>query len=327
MTAVVDEPRTLPVPDVIPVDAPRSNRHRKPEAGSGQRSPRRDARRRAQMGVGRGTVVWALATVSLISLWFVAYAVLLTPFQESRAQAVLYNTMRERLALETAPLGGSIAAGDPVAILTSPRLGLADVVVVEGTASGDLMAGPGHYRASALPGQSGVAVLYGRATLYGAPFGLIASAHVGDTVTATTGQGVFTYSVIDVRRAGDPLPQPLAAGAGRLTLVTAEGSGRFGSLSPSGTIYVDLRLDGTAQPYPSGRPVVVPQAEMALQGDPSALLPLAVVLPLLVGAVVFAVYAWNRWGRWQAWVVGAPLILASLYLVSQCTFRLLPNLL
>jgi len=282
---------------------------------------------RRPIGSGRGTAAWVLAMVAFLALWFALYAIALTPFQQSRQQAVLYNTMREQLSQQTAPLGGAVKPGVPVAVISAPSLGLVDLVVVEGTASGDLMAGPGHRRDTVLPGQAGIAVIYGRAALFGAPFAGLAAAHAGDRLTATTGQGVFTYVVEDRRRAGDHFPQPLAADGSRLTLASAEGSGRFGDLSPTETVYVDLRLTGKTQPSPSGRVVQVPVAERAMQGDPSALLPLALALPLLIGSLVFVVWARARWGLWQTWLVGMPLVLAALWAVSQAAVQLLPNLL
>jgi sortase A len=252
--------------------------------------------------------------------------VLLTPFQETRHQSVLYNTLREQLAQQVAPLGGSISPGAPVALLTAPALGIRDAVVVEGTASGDTMMGPGHKSDTVLPGQAGVSVLYGRASLFGGPFGKIAGAHAGDKIAVTTGQGIFTYTVSAVRRVGDPFPVPVTGSGGRLTLVTAEGTGRWGTLNPSGAVYVDAVLTGDGQPSPGGRPATVPKSEQAMQGDPSALLGLALALPLLVGAVVLASWARSRWGGWQTWLVCAPLVLATLWAVSQCAIQLLPNL-
>lgn len=286
-----------------------------------------EPRRRAPLSLGRGTAVWVLATVSLLAAWFVLYAVALTPLEESRRQAVLYHSLREDLALQTAPLGGPVAPGTPLALLSIPSSGRVDQVVVEGTASGDLMNGPGHKRDTVLPGQAGVSVLYGRASLFGGPFGSLAALRSGDRIVTTTGQGVSTYVVSGVRRAGDPFPQPLAAGAGRLTLVSAEGSGRWGFLAPRAVVYVDAELVGPGQPGVGGRPAVVPRSEQAMQGDPSALLALALALPLLLGAVLVLAWARARWGGWQTWVVGLPLLLASAWAVSQAAVQLLPNLL
>jgi sortase A len=291
------------------------------EVDEGEKQPR------APMTPGRGIVTWVFATVCLLSLWFVIYAVLLTPFQENHQQVTLYSQLREDLAQQTAPLGGEIAPGTPVTLLTARSIGVVDNVVVEGTASGDLMSGPGHKRDTVLPGQAGVSVVYGRAGLFGGPFGALASAKPGDEITAITGQGTFIYVVTGLRRAGDPFPAPLAQGGSRLTLVSADSHGRFGALHPEGTLYVDAILTGQSQPSPPGKPVAVPKSEQAMQGDPNAFLPLALALPLLIGAVIVAVWARNRWGGWQTWLVGVPLVLAALWAVSQAAVQLLPNLL
>jgi sortase A len=322
--AVPVEPRVAAAPAASDPN-PLGRRARRLEADAVGRTTETRARR--PIRPGKGAAAWVLATISFLALWFVVYAIVLTPFQQSRQQAVLYDTVRERLAQQTAPLGGVIKPGVPVAVITAPSLGIADLVVVEGTASGDLMAGPGHRRDSVLPGQAGIAVIYGRSALFGAPFAGLAAAHAGDTLTATTGQGVFSYVVEGRRRAGDHFPAPLAADGSRLTLASAVGSGRFGDLSPTETVYVDLRLTGQSQPSPSGRAVQVPLAERAMQGDPSALLPLALALPLLIGSLLFVVWARARWGAWQTWLVGMPLVLAALWAVSQAAVQLLPNLL
>jgi len=282
-------------------------------------------RQRAAISPLRGTVAWVLATVSLLSLWFVAYAVVLTPFQESSRQTVLYSTLRQSLSQQTAPLGGTIAPGTPVALMNAPSLGISDTTVVEGTSSGDLMSGPGHKSDTVLPGQAGVSVLYGRASLFGGPFASVPQAKVGDPISVITGQGTFTYTISGLRRANDPFPAALTGTGGRLTLVTAEGTGRLGALRPDGVVYVDATLKGDGQPSP-GHPATVPLAEQAMQGDPSAMLPLAVLLPLLIGSVMFIVWARARWGGWQTWVIGAPLVFATLWAVSQCAVQLLPNL-
>ena len=299
-------------------------RQRRLAAESASASP---ATARPPLAVGRVAVAWVLACVSLLAFGFVGYALLLSPVQEQRSQAVLYHTLREQLALQTAPLGGPIKPGTVVALLSAPEVGIVDQVVVEGTASGDLMAGPGHRRDTVLPGQAGVSVLYGRATLFGAPFGRIAGARSGDRITVTTGQGVFTYVVQGVRRARDPMPQPLHGLQGRLTLVTSTGEGRFAGLMPDGAVYLDAALTGDGQATLPGRPAAVPLAEQAMQGDPSALLGLALALPLLLIGVLVTLVGWTRWGRWQTWVIGLPLVVLGLWMSAQAAIQLFPNLL
>jgi sortase A len=332
---LVEETPTALESEGLAVDAPvesgrRARRLQAESSTSGDPKPRKADKQkapRAPISTARGTAAWVLASVSLLLLWFVFYAVVLTPFQESHAQSVLYNTMRQKLALQTAPLGGAMVPGTPVALMSAPSLGIADVVVVEGTASGDLMAGPGHRRDTVLPGQAGVSVLYGRAALFSGPFAALANAHAGDKISVTTGQGVFTYVIEGRRVAGDHYPQPLKVGQGRLTLVSAIGSSRLGALSPTGAMYVDALLKGDGQSTLPGRPAAVPTAEQAMQGDPSALLPLALALPLLIGAVLFVAWTRTRWGGWQTWLVGVPILLGTLWAVSQAAVQLLPNLL
>ena len=177
-----------------------------------------------------------------------------------------------------------------MAVISAPELGIDDLVIVEGTASGDLMSGPGHRRDTVLPGQAGVSVVYGRATLFGGPFGQLGAARKGDSITVTTGQGVFEFKVLKIRRAGGALLPLLAVGKGRLTLVSGNGSGFGALMSPNGAVYVDAALVGDAQPSP-GHPSGVPFAETAMQGDAGSMLSLVLALPLLMGAFVFVVWA------------------------------------
>ena len=51
-----------------------------------------------------------------------------------------------------------------------------------------------------------------RIPAYGGPFGGLASLVPGDSIKVVTGQTVASYKVIDLRRAGDPLPPALATG-------------------------------------------------------------------------------------------------------------------
>jgi sortase A len=258
--------------------------------------------------------------------WFLAYAFLLTPLQNHHDQGVLYSQLREKLAEETAPLGGIIKPGSPVALMNLPAAGIKSEVVVEGTTSGNLTEGPGHLRDTVLPGQSGVSVIMGRARLFGAPFRSIASLKKGARITFTTAEGISHYVVLDVRHAGDKGPAPVAPGGGGLRLVTAEGAGWRSGWAPSGAVFVDAAL--TSKPFgnESGGLSNVPTAELPMKGDTSALYALVLWLPLLAASVVAVLWGYARWGRWQSWVAGVPLLLATLWGVSKVAIQLLPNL-
>ena len=132
--------------------------------------------------------------LSVVCTWVVLQVLFLGGLSQERDQSALYQRFRGELAAATAPTGGTIAPGAPVALLVVPSLGL-EQVVVEGTASGDLLAGPGHRRDTVLPGQTGVSLLYGRTRSYGAPFAKITSLQAGDQIVTQTAQGRSTFRV------------------------------------------------------------------------------------------------------------------------------------
>jgi sortase A len=275
------------------------------------------------------TVTWVLATLSILTLWFVFFATVMGSLQEAHNQHNAYTLFREeltQLSHKTPPLGGTIVPDSPVALINAPAIGLKDVVVIEGTASGDLMRGPGHRRNTPLPGQPGTSILLGRANLFAGPFGRISDGNPGDVITVTTGQGESTYKIEDVRRAGDPYPVTLGNGQGRLTLITSEGGSWTNGWAPKRAVYLDAKLQSQAFPVPAGRPVTVPKSEKSMKGDIGALFPLVLWLPLLIFALLAIVWSLERWGRWQTWLVGAPLLLGAMWGVSETAVQLLPNL-
>lgn len=265
----------------------------------------------------------SLTMLSIVCLWVAAQLLVLGNLSHDRSQALLYDELRTQLAGATAPIGPVVPAGDPVALLTSNRIDL-DEVVVEGTASGDTLAGPGHLRNTVLPGQVGTSVVMGRAATYGGPFGDLGALVAGDQITVVSAQGTLDFTVLGVRRPGDPLPQPLAEGAARLTLVTAEGGGRFASLTPDSVLYVDAdAAEGFAAP--GGRPAVVPDSEKPLATDDGALPLLALDLTLLLALTLGVIAARQRWSTPLVWVVASPVAIALAWATTDVVMRLLPN--
>jgi sortase A len=274
---------------------------------------------------GTGVVVSSTMTmVALVCLWVAAQMLWFGGISESRDQQLLYGQFRTELAAATAPVGPVTPVGDPVALLTIPRLGVQQVVV-EGTASGDLLAGPGHLRDTVLPGQAGTSVVFGRAATYGAPFARLAELQPGDRISVGMSQGQRIFRVTEIRRAGDPLPQPPATGAARLTLVTAEGSGRFGDVAPGRALYVDATT-AKGFPAPSGLPTAVPAAETVLASDRGALPLLALCLAVLVALTLGIVSARQRWSAARVWVVACAPAVALAWFTTDVVMRMLPNL-
>jgi sortase A len=328
MTATIDR-----TGDELTAERPESSRLRRP-----RRSPRSPRAPLPPLSAAAATVTWVAVGLAILAVWVFGYAFGLSAVQEQRAQQRLYAQFRTSLTpSEAPPIGGNLAPGSPIALLQIPAVGLHDVIVVEGTDSNDLRSGPGHRRDTPLPGQAGVSVLMARSVSYAAPFRSIAKLQADDPLTFLTGQGTFTYAVMDVRRSGDPLPTALAAGASRVVLVTSEGSGWRQGWAPNHVVYVDAQLvssatgtgaaSATPVTAPPDRPNAVPQDEQPMQGDSSGLFPLVLWLEALVLLSIGYAWARHRWGVWPTWLVGLPVVVAVAWGATDCAIQLLPNLL
>lgn len=284
-----------------------------------------------------GTVIF------LMCAWVLLQLLVLGGLAEARSQHLLYNQYRSELAAATAPTGeldynnNPIAPGSPVALLTIPQLGI-EQVVVDGTEPGDLLAGPGHLRDSPMPGQQGYSVVMGRGATYGAPFGEnllqlvgidrfpheISRLSKGDTIQVRNAEAKVTYTVVDVRRAGDRIP-PLTAGAnGRLVLVSSEDRNLLSGLRPQSAVYVDADTAKATPAGPTGG--VLPAAEEPMGRDTSGLPTLVLLLALVVGLAAAVSWAQQRFRGVLVWLVAAPVAIALAWALTDQVMRLLPNL-
>jgi sortase A len=279
------------------------------------------ARVKAELDLRPQLVADAMRLFALAVISFLIYVLLLGALQFNRAQDVAYDKIRGQLAEATAPLGPGVVPGDPVAVLDIPGLGLRQVIK-EGTTGSILRDGPGHRSDTPLPGQAGVSVIYGRGLTFGAPFRSLPKLNPGTQFEVVTGQGQYTYRVLGVRRAGDPLPSVPADGTSRLTLVTADGSPL-----PAATVYVDAEVaEGQVQPDPGRRVSRVSSGEQAFGVDLSGVLPLVLWLEALILVVAGVVWFRSRIGKWESYLIGAPIVLALVWRVFEQIAGLLPNL-
>ena len=83
-----------------------------------------------------------------------------------------------------------------------PRIDL-DIVVVQGTDTASLQKGPGHYKATSIPGQPGTVAIAGHRTTYLAPFRQIDEIEDGDEIRIEMPYGAFTY-VVEKHEIVDP---------------------------------------------------------------------------------------------------------------------------
>ena len=295
-------------------------------ADSSQPKPRSSARR----GRARLAASTLVLSLSACLLGFAAWMTVGSRLYYDRVQHNDYASFRTELAQATAPTGPTDPAdvkkllppGTPVAVLSIPEIGL-NAVVLQGTTSDVLEGGPGHLRDTAMPGQAGVSEILGRRAAYGGPFARLSSLSPGAVFSVTTGQGVTRYRVLDVRRAGDPVPV-LTSGKGRLILGTADGP----PFAPTGVVWVDA--DTVTAPRPTPAMVIsasdMSPSELAFGTETGVWLPLVLWGEGLLLAALAITWLRSHWGRWQTWTVAVP-VLGYLGLgVADQVARLLPNL-
>lgn len=84
--------------------------------------------------------------------------------------------------------------GQPIGRIVIPSIDV-DIVVVQGTSTGDLTQGPGHYPETPFPGQPGTSAIAGHRTTYLAPFRHLDSLDGGDEIELRMPYGTLDYRV------------------------------------------------------------------------------------------------------------------------------------
>ncbi len=88
--------------------------------------------------------------------------------------------------------GDQTHEGEAIGRIIVPAMGL-NAVFVQGTDTGSLQKGPGHYPDTPFPGEGGTIGIAGHRTTYLAPFRHIDSMQRGDRITLEMPYGTFTY--------------------------------------------------------------------------------------------------------------------------------------
>lgn len=112
--------------------------------------------------------------------------------QQRQAQLAAFRAAAD--AFE-AQVGGK--TGEPIGKIMIPSIGV-DVVMLEGTSTGDLREGPGHWEETPFPGQGGNFVISGHRTTYGAPFRKLDDLEVGDIIDLVLPYAVARYAITRV---------------------------------------------------------------------------------------------------------------------------------
>ena len=294
-------------------------------AGSDTEAPeRRRFRRRSTTATERprnpwsvGMVMGAVAlTVGLALVGFIAFLYWGSAAQYARTQSTLYDTLREQLRESTAPVQAPIPMGDPVGLISIPGLDL-EQVVVQGANGSSLSRGLGHRTDSVLPGQEGVSVIYGHRAAYGGALADLADVSIGDQLTATTGQGEFTYTVDNIRFSDEAAVLPDVV-ASRLVLVTSDPAWR-----PGRSLLVSAALEG--KPQPAAAVGASLPSEQLLAIEKAAILPTVLWAQALFLVALGAAWAWLRYTHVVVWMAAAPLFMLVAWNLFENVSLLLPN--
>jgi sortase A len=104
-------------------------------------------------------------------------------------------SMRGKVAILARRFGRQVEEGEAIGRLIAPAMDDLNVVVVQGTETGTLQKGPGHYPQTPFPGEPGSVGIAGHRTTYLAPFRHIDSMQRGDQITLEMPYATFVYRV------------------------------------------------------------------------------------------------------------------------------------
>jgi sortase A len=203
-----------------------------------------------------------------------------------------------------APLHADPPIGSPVGTITIPSIDVS-MVVVEGTGTAQLQAGPGHYSNTPLPGEDGNAAIAGHRTTYLHPFYDLNELVPGDPITVVTLQGIFLFHVTSSQSV---LPSDVsvisATRTPTLTLTTC--TPRY-SASERLVVHATLVASILTHGHGSSAATTAPVTSSVVSSTPAHDWTAAILLGLLVAAITTGVWIWERrshQGRRVAIVVG-----------------------
>ncbi|MDQ2678100.1 MAG: class E sortase [Actinomycetota bacterium] len=302
-----------------------------------------------------------LIAAGLLVLGFVGYQLWGTGLETSRGQSELteqlaidvgdpavddadidLDTLSDQLAKvdsQTAPPTAPPPEGEPVGIISIPKIGVGNVIV-EGVSKADLKKGPGHYPGTPLPGQKGNSGIAGHRTTYGAPFNRIDELNPGDEIRIATPQGEFTYEVIPAPGqttqawyAVAPSDVGVLADVGdnRITLTACHPkySARqriivHAVLSTPPAAAADVPVD-RAEPVEQAA-VTAEEFDEGLQGESSALPKVLMFGAAAIALVALAWFLGRHFRTWAVYLVAAPGVLVLVWFGYVYMDRYLPAL-
>ncbi|MDQ6911137.1 MAG: sortase, partial [Actinomycetota bacterium] len=279
--------------------------------------------RRTALMVG----VWLI--VLLLGTYVVLYG--LGPLFQQREQHRLIGSYRGAIARASNQSSGLFGVevptkapdpGAPVAILEIGKLSVQQVVV-EGVASSQTRAGPGHVAGTAGPGQPGNSVIVGRAHAFGKPLSGLAQLRKGSRILVTTTQGQSVYVVDDVRHvdlSGKTIDETYGRSKDdRLTLITSSSSVPWNG---SAAIVAVAKMETV--PFvqtPQGGRV---SGHSGMDGESGALSSVILCLALYGCVMAGSVFAYRRLSLTSAYLLTIAPAAAVTVIAAETLSRLLP---
>src|SRR5262245_22402542 len=89
-------------------------------------------------------LAWGLTVFGVLVVGLAVYLVGISRLEHARAQKSLTEDFDHALETQSAPIGGRIDEGTPIAMMALPRFGVRETVV-EGSSGTQLTKGPGHF--------------------------------------------------------------------------------------------------------------------------------------------------------------------------------------
>ncbi len=315
MTSVVDTPTTVERELHLAHAGPPDRTGQPDDEPEVARGVRRTTRREVLTITARGLTVFGL----IVAL-FIVYLLGISALEHGRAQRSLRTDFHRDVAFGNAWIGGQIPEGAPVAQVAIAKIGLHEIVV-EGTSGALLRHGPGHLRASPLPGQPGNVVIAGRRVTYGGPFRRLDQLNPGDLVLTTTGQARSTYQVVRVAEIAKHAPDAIDNfGDNRLTLITSTPAFRAAR-----RLVVTAVLRTPPQQVRAAQPTNIRGEELGLSSDHSTAYALLLWSQVLLAASLGTVWLRRRWQRWPTYLVALPILALVALLVFDSLGPVLPS--
>ena len=252
MTLLVDPPAS---PSAAPEPVAATRPSAPPPAGP----PPPPSGRRLQVLL----LAWVVCLVLALGLVVFGFG----PIFHDRGQR---SMLRDYRALVDSASNGGVGILGTASATEAPNLGQAvgileigaarvQEAVVEGVRPSDTRKGPGHVPGTAGLGQPGNAVIVGRRSGFGGPFGTIGTLHKGDEIVATTTQGQSVYAVTKVEHVSlhNPPTESTAPTSGG-SKKTDDGAGLISNVyGPSTGDQLTLVTSGSSLPWDTSDATVV----------------------------------------------------------------------